>query len=214
MTLGERIAARRTAGGMSQADLAERLGVSRQSVSKWETDASVPDLDKLVRLGEIFGMTLDQLVKGEEAGPETAPEAPPAGETAAVRTPSGRIIAGSLLLGCGALVLLMCTVVGGPLEGLVLASPFAVCGALCLAMKRHAGLACGWVLWGMAYWFLQMATGIRPWWVLLPALYEMAGTRTYLLYLVIAWGQVLTLLALVFAAVRAFRKWRRGKRTP
>ena len=45
MTLGERICAQRTAHHLSQTDLADALGVSRQSVSKWETDASVPDLD-------------------------------------------------------------------------------------------------------------------------------------------------------------------------
>ena len=48
MTLGERIYERRAARNLSQTDLADALGVSRQSVSKWETDASVPDLDKLV----------------------------------------------------------------------------------------------------------------------------------------------------------------------
>lgn len=64
MTMGQRLLALRTQAGLSQEALAERLGVSRQSISKWETDASIPDLDKLVRLGEIFGVTLDELVKG------------------------------------------------------------------------------------------------------------------------------------------------------
>lgn len=72
MTLGERITAYRTGAGLSQDQLAERLEVSRQSVSKWETDASVPELSKLLRLSEVFGVTLDALVKGEEA-PENAP---------------------------------------------------------------------------------------------------------------------------------------------
>ena len=46
---------------MSQSDLAEALEVPRQSISKWETDSSVPELDKLVRLSECFGVTLDEL---------------------------------------------------------------------------------------------------------------------------------------------------------
>ncbi|MBQ2996260.1 MAG: helix-turn-helix transcriptional regulator, partial [Oscillibacter sp.] len=50
MTLGERLTALRKEKGMSQDALAGILGVSRQSVSKWETDASIPDLDNLVRL--------------------------------------------------------------------------------------------------------------------------------------------------------------------
>lgn len=67
MTLGERIGSLRSQRGWSQNTLAEQLGVSRQSVSKWETNASVPDLDKLVRLSEVFQVTLDELVSGDTA---------------------------------------------------------------------------------------------------------------------------------------------------
>lgn len=65
MTLGQRLARLRTQQGISQETMAERLGVTRQSVSKWETDASIPELDKLVRYSELFGVTLDELVKGK-----------------------------------------------------------------------------------------------------------------------------------------------------
>ena len=74
MTLGENIARLRAEKRLSQGDLADALGVSRQSVSKWETDASVPELDKLVRLSELFGVTLDRLVKGEAADEEPKQE--------------------------------------------------------------------------------------------------------------------------------------------
>lgn len=70
MTLGQHLTYLRTGQGWSQDVLAEQLGVSRQSVSKWETDSSVPDLDKLLGLSELFGVTLDELVKGPaEDGP-------------------------------------------------------------------------------------------------------------------------------------------------
>ena len=72
MTLGERITALRNRHHMSQGDLAERLTVSRQSVSKWETGSSIPDLDKLIALSEIFGITLDELVKGPQSEPGLA----------------------------------------------------------------------------------------------------------------------------------------------
>ena len=65
MTLGERLAHLRNREGLSQDALAEKLGVSRQSVSKWENNVSTPDLDRLVKLGEVFGVSLDELVKGE-----------------------------------------------------------------------------------------------------------------------------------------------------
>ena len=63
MTLGERLTALRKNRGMSQDALAETLGVSRQSVSKWETDTSVPDLDKLVKLSDLFDISLDELAE-------------------------------------------------------------------------------------------------------------------------------------------------------
>ena len=62
MNLGERIYRFRTEKNLSQGDLADRLEVSRQSISKWETNASVPELDKLIKLSEIFAVTLDELV--------------------------------------------------------------------------------------------------------------------------------------------------------
>lgn len=67
MTLGEKILSLRTARGMSQDDLAEKLEVSRQSVSKWETGQSTPDLDKIIRLSDLFGVSVDELVRSGEA---------------------------------------------------------------------------------------------------------------------------------------------------
>ena len=58
MTLGENIVRLRTQKNWSQGDLADALDISRQSVSKWETDASIPELDKLLKLSELFGVTL------------------------------------------------------------------------------------------------------------------------------------------------------------
>ncbi|MEG2686715.1 MAG: helix-turn-helix transcriptional regulator, partial [Christensenellaceae bacterium] len=64
MSLGDRIRSLRGEKNLSQNDLAELLKVSRQSISKWETDGATPDLDKLVSMSEIFGVTLDTLIKG------------------------------------------------------------------------------------------------------------------------------------------------------
>ena len=75
MTLGERIIKLRNLKGISQDTLAIALGVSRQSVSKWETDASVPELDKLIKLSEYFEISLDELIKGETHTSEPIPSA-------------------------------------------------------------------------------------------------------------------------------------------
>ena len=86
MTLGQNIARLRAQKNLSQGDLADALEVSRQSVSKWETDASIPELDKLLRLAELFGVTLDELVKGESAQPEAARGEVPDKESAGAYT--------------------------------------------------------------------------------------------------------------------------------
>lgn len=66
MTLGEKIYRLRTEQGMSQEIFGETLGVSRQSVSKWETDQSVPELDKIVAISEMFAVSTDYLLKEKE----------------------------------------------------------------------------------------------------------------------------------------------------
>lgn len=72
MTLGQRIAQYRKAAGLSQETLGERVGVSRQAVSKWETDAAAPDMENLIALARIFGVSLAELTETPEP-PETPP---------------------------------------------------------------------------------------------------------------------------------------------
>lgn len=72
MNIGERICELRKNKGLSQEELAEQLGVSRQSVSKWETGASTPDTDKALAMSRIFGVTADFLLTGEYNNPDLA----------------------------------------------------------------------------------------------------------------------------------------------
>ena len=66
MNLSDRIQNLRKVKSLSQEDLAEALGVSRQAVSKWESGQSSPDLDKIVQLSEFFDVSTDHLLKGTE----------------------------------------------------------------------------------------------------------------------------------------------------
>ena len=66
MTIADRIQSLRKAKGMSQEELADRVGVSRQAVSKWESEQATPDLDKVVIMSDIFEVTTDYLLKGIE----------------------------------------------------------------------------------------------------------------------------------------------------
>lgn len=65
MILAEKIIKLRKQNGWSQEDLAMHMGVSRQSVSKWESMTSIPDLDKIVKLSNLFGVSTDYLLKDD-----------------------------------------------------------------------------------------------------------------------------------------------------
>lgn len=82
MNLSEKIQLCRKRAGLSQEALAERLGVSRQAVSKWETGAAEPDLSKLRQLAAAFDVTADWLLSDDDVQPN-------AGASAAGRSPSG-----------------------------------------------------------------------------------------------------------------------------
>lgn len=65
MEVGKRIREHRAGAGMSQDDLAARVYVSRQTISSWENDKTYPDVQSLILLSEIFGVTVDTLIKGD-----------------------------------------------------------------------------------------------------------------------------------------------------
>lgn len=66
MTLVERILSLRKKNGFSQEELAEKLGVTRQAVSKWESRQSTPDPENIIELSKIFGVSTDYLLIGKE----------------------------------------------------------------------------------------------------------------------------------------------------
>lgn len=199
MSLGTTISRLRAEKHLSQGELAEVLAVSRQSVSKWETDSSVPDLDKLVKLSQLFGVTLDELVTGAEPQPKA--ETPPQQVVVSHRMP-GRKIAGIVLFCMAFLAFLVLTALGGLLEGLILAVPFLVCGVICFLAQKRPGLWCAWALYLMADVFFRYATGLSWTYIFFTFYWELLGTPVYT---IAAWIQVLVTLVLLIGTVRAFR---------
>lgn len=76
MTIGGKIQNLRKQRGMSQEQLAEALGVSRQAVSKWEAEQSVPDIDKIIAVCDYFGVTTDYILRDAEL-PQSEPQSEP-----------------------------------------------------------------------------------------------------------------------------------------
>lgn len=136
MNLGEKIYQLRTEKNLSQGDLADMLDVSRQSVSKWENNTAVPDLDKLIKLCNVFEISLDELTGREQVKEETKEKA-----TNTIKdfknslTKTQRI--GCVLAGAAILSIIV------PL-GQFLTLPIALCAAICLLVKKQTWYWCIW----------------------------------------------------------------------
>ena len=203
MTLGQRIYQLRTKMHLSQGDLADKLEVSRQSVSKWETDASVPELDKLVRLSQLFGVTLDSLVIGAEPTPQPEPTAQPAPEPeSAPARWSGRKIAGWALIALGVVIVVLFLALTGSLAGTIFSLPLFLCGLICLTVRRHPGLWCAWAVYIPQQLYWTYATGIT--WRLTFWTMQFTPEMNYM-RLAIGWLMLLAMLGLLIGTSRAFR---------
>lgn len=163
--LGERINKYRTERGLSQLELSEQLEVSRQSISKWETDVAVPELSKLVKMAEIFGVSLDELVLGRAAeNEEIKEEKEEAPAPAREEKPYSRIKAGMgfMFLGVGILLsFLVLLLASDILSALVIFIPFGLSALFCLRQFRHAALWCSISFFFTFEWYLYVASGAR-----------------------------------------------------
>ncbi len=192
LTLGERITALRCAHGLSQGDLAEKLNVSRQSISKWETNTSVPELGKLIQLSELFQVSIDDLVKGET---------PPAAMSSlpAQTTNSTQRIIGFITLGVG---LLCCVLAFGLGGGLLVVGLYTIlCSILCLALKKHAGLVIGWMTLLVFLILAPSFTGVRVLAVFHPGYYRNGISINH----IVAWAVWGLFFLLGFFTLRCFR---------
>jgi len=192
------------------------LEVSRQSISKWETNGSVPALDKLVKLSEIFGVSLDELVTGkkvEQQDKKDEPEVmiPPQAEPKIVyvEKPVMPAISAAHILGIIlTLGSLLCFVVFDDLrDALFLCLPVAIWGVLCLVTK-HPLLWCSWC--GSVTWWVYMFILAHRWesqtLFLIIGILLIGAALVYTIYLqnkerihVPVWGWSLLVLVLVLA---------------
>ena len=210
MNLGEKIYQQRTNKKLSQGDLADMLNVSRQSVSKWENNISIPELDKVVKMSEIFDISLDELIKGETAvydrqnsdqdihieleGVKTS-SMPQPGKTQ-------RLI-GIILMCMASFLIMLSLFLGGILAGLIFASPFIACGLICLFCKKNTGLWCSWTIYLLITAYLIWATGIT--WNVVFLTFIWTPSMNYL-RLAIGWVLFVFLIILVFITVKRFSK--------
>ena len=163
MTLAEKILSLRTAQGMSQDDLAEKLEVSRQSVSKWETAQSTPDLDKIIRLADLFGVSVDELVRDEER--PQSPEPPQPQVVYVERERKGElspIQKAGVVMEITGVALAVIGIMGAPL--LVFAAvALVVLGLPLVLAKKHPWLILGWLAVALSLVVFNPYTSVTPW---------------------------------------------------
>ena len=205
MNLGERIYTLRIKSNLSQGDLAERLEVSRQSVSKWENNAAVPELDKIIRMSELFGVTVDELVKENAQPQEEKTQAGPAPTVVQVIEKSRfekREIAGIILLSLGGLAFLLLLLLTG--LGCIYALPVLLCGAVCMVCKRDCGFYCAWLVYLLVTGFLSFATAVSSWRVIRYTFQEPYNGNPSIV--IIAWVWFAAMLGIMAWSVVRFAK--------
>ena len=196
MTLGQTITRLRTVKGLSQGALAEELGVSRQSVSKWETDASVPELEKLMKMATLFEVSIDELVTGE---PFTPPEAPPPQVVVVEKKREKRKTVGFVFLALS----LFCLLSGNIWLQVLLALPCLMVGIVCLLVGWHPGLCSLWAVGFLIDSYTRFATGLSWRAVRLTPYWE--PSMNYL-RLAVAWALFLNMVFLLLFTVWHLRK--------
>jgi len=205
MTIGEKIYKLRTEKNLSQGELSELLEVSRQSVSKWENGAATPDLDKIIKLSEVFGITIDELVKSEEV---FSPPEEKAREIIIKKESSfpPRKIIGTVLLSLSLIVTVILLAAGGGIVGLVLSSPLILCGIICFIFKKNVGLWCAWAVFFAVDMYLRIATGTSS-----SVIFNFQALLFYIrggefIRLLLSFAQFTAIVSLVIITVLRFRK--------
>lgn len=98
MTIGEKLLELRKEKSLSQEEVANQVNVSRQTISKWETDQSLPDFDKIVPLCNLYGITTDELLKGEKKSSEIENEVQRKQQEQKSRIKTAAVVSVSVLL--------------------------------------------------------------------------------------------------------------------
>lgn len=219
MTLAEKILSLRTARGMSQDDLAEKLEVSRQSVSKWETAQSTPDLDKIIKLADLFGVSVDQLVR---EGERPQPPEPPQPQTVYVErrqelSPLQKL--GVVMEASGA-ALAVIGLMGAPLL-IWAAAALVILGLPLILAKKHPWLILGWLAVALSLSILNPHFSVCPWGLAggLQILHHLIvnpamRARTYYFAAAVGIGRGLLTLVLIVFTGRAWGKAWKEKRFP
>ena len=174
MSVGSRIFELRMSKNLSQSALADMLDVSRQSVSKWETDSAVPDLDKLMKLCDVFEVTLDALT-GRTGGTNAEPgKTEISGLPARTQQVFGYILF-ALSFSAGLLLLFRGRNEGDFIIMVPVLLALLICGMICIFLKQRALYWCIWTALAPTAILTPYTVGFRPFFLVLMQVCCIAG---------------------------------------
>ena len=205
-SIGEKIYDLRNRNNMSQGNLADKLDVSRQTISKWENNICLPEAEKLLQLSEIFGVSIDYIMKGETEPQQTQDPVyiyikDPDGENTSKHNEKivmkyvGIVLA--IIFGIISIVLL---ILGGYVLTII---PFAVAvlGILLAKDIKHPWLITSWITYITGILSLPFFTSINPFMIFGPIIY----TEGYTVHLLWGWGIWTALAVLILCTIKAKR---------
>ena len=209
MLLGERLYELRTKNNMSQGALAERLDVSRQTVSKWENNLSVPETEKILQLSEIFSVSTDYILKGEEREEKAEPvyvyvEKEADSSSLESKEKITRKYVGltlAIISGLLTVIFLFLTAAGF----WILAIPTALVmlvGIFIYNNLQHPWFIISWTAFLISLPLMFFFTALNPLMIFDPVIY----TEGYTVHLLFAYGTWAVLIALILWSVKLVKK--------
>jgi len=199
----ERLYELRNKSNMSQGDLADRLDVSRQTVSKWENGICMPETEKLVELSEIFTVSTDYILKGEEKSTQPVYIYVKDAESQSASGNNELIVrkyVGMTLAVAFSIFAIVFFIIGGGIFALI---PVMVVllGILLTKNAKHPWLITGWSSYVIVIAYLLYATGgLSPLAILVPELYKNLQPQLFIVL-----GEWIVLALLVAFTVKAKR---------
>ncbi len=203
-SIGERIYDLRNRNNMSQGNLADKLDVSRQTISKWENNICLPEAEKLLQLSEIFGVSIDYILKGRTI---TEPEPvyiyvkdPDRENNSKYNERIVRKYVGIVLAVIGGLLSAWLALLGGWLY-IIFTGGLVLLGILFACNVKHPWLIVSWITYLLVMVALPFCSAISPLLIFSPYIY----TDGYLLHLALAYSVWLIFVILILCTIKAKR---------
>lgn len=208
---GERIYSLRIKNNMSQGNLADKLGVSRQTVSKWENGICMPDTEKLIQLSEIFNVSTDYILKGEDKTAEPVYIYLNESEnrkTAAYNEKIIRKYIGIVLAVIFSILTLLSLLFRGYVLSIIPAA-VVLLGILFAVNAKHPWLITLWSAYIVTMAILPFISAINLFYIFDPIIYR----EGYLEHLLLAWGVWMMLAVLIVCTALSLKKSKHKERS-